>query len=94
MSKACCNAWAYGAMLEKIKKRKQRRELDVSRCFEPLVQWIQAWWSADQPRLVLALDATTLKKSFQWMGEMTRLSTEIVAEAISNLKEELNVFLA
>src|SRR5260370_2326887 len=53
--------WCYGT---KDKKGKQRRELDVSTCFGPLVQWILAWWPADQPRLALALDATTLKKRF------------------------------
>jgi hypothetical protein len=36
----------------------------VSTCFGPLVQWILAWWPADQPRLALAMDATTLKKCF------------------------------
>ena len=53
--------WCYGA---KDKKGQKRRELDVSTCFGPLVQWILAWWPADQPRLALALDATTLKKRF------------------------------
>ncbi len=51
--------WCYGA---KDKKGEKRRDLDVSSCFGPLVQWILAWWPADQPRLALALDATTLKK--------------------------------
>jgi hypothetical protein len=36
----------------------------VSTCFKPLLQWILAWWPADEPRLALALDATTLKKRF------------------------------
>jgi hypothetical protein len=53
--------WCYGTQDEKGNKR---RELDVSTCFGPLLQWILAWWPADQPRLALALDATTLKKSF------------------------------
>src|SRR2546430_16588709 len=48
----------------KDKKGDKRRELDVSICFAPLLQWILAWWPADQPRLALALDATTLKKRF------------------------------
>src|SRR5437762_1213277 len=46
------------------KKGEKRRELDVSTCFAPLLKWILAWWPADQPRLALALDATTLKKRF------------------------------
>ncbi len=53
--------WCYGA---KDKKGDKRRELDVSTCFAPLLQWILSWWPADQPRLALALDATTLKKRF------------------------------
>jgi len=51
--------WCYSA---KDKKGQKRRDLDVSTCFGPLLQWILAWWPADQPRLALALDATTLKK--------------------------------
>jgi len=57
--------WCYGA---KDKKGEKRRELDVSTCFGPLVQWILAWWPADQPRLALALDATTLKKRLTVLG--------------------------
>jgi hypothetical protein len=53
--------WCYGA---KDKKGKQRRELDVSTCVGPLLDWILAWWPADQRRLALALDATTLKQRF------------------------------
>jgi len=53
--------WCYGAQ---DKKGEKRRELDVSTCFAPLLKWILAWWPADQPRLALALDATTLKKRF------------------------------
>ncbi len=53
--------WCYNA---KDKKGKKRRELDVSTCFGPLLEWILAWWPADQPRLALALDATTLKQRF------------------------------
>ena len=43
--------WCYGA---KDKKGDKRRELEVSLCFAPLLQWILAWWPADQPRLALA----------------------------------------
>jgi hypothetical protein len=53
--------WCYNA---KDQKGKQRRELDVSTCFGPLLEGILAWWPADQPRLALALDATTLKQRF------------------------------
>lgn len=53
--------WCYGA---KDKPGSKRRELDVSRCFAPLLGGILKWWPADEPRLALALDATTLKKRF------------------------------
>jgi hypothetical protein len=53
--------WCYDA---EDKKGKKRRELDVSTCFAPLLQWILAWWPADHPRLALALDATTLSNRF------------------------------
>jgi len=51
--------WCYGA---KDKHGSKRRELDVSSCFAPLLGWILSWWPTDEPRLALALDATTLKK--------------------------------
>src|SRR5256714_6315353 len=51
--------WCYGAQ---DKRGSKRRELDVSSCFAPLLGWILSWWPADEPRLALALDATTLKK--------------------------------
>src|SRR5229473_341725 len=53
--------WCYNAA---DKKGEKRCELDVSTCFGPLLQWILAWWPADEPRLALALVATTLKKRF------------------------------
>src|SRR5258708_28458911 len=53
--------WCYGA---KDKRGCKRQELDVSTCFAPLLCWILSWWPADQPRLALAVDATTLKKRF------------------------------
>ncbi len=53
--------WCYAA---KDKRGSQRRELEVSSCFAPLLGWILSWWPADEPRLALALDATTLKKRF------------------------------
>jgi hypothetical protein len=53
--------WCYDA---KDKHGSKRRELDVSSCFAPLMGWILSWWPADELRLALALDATTLKKRF------------------------------
>jgi hypothetical protein len=53
--------WCYGA---KDKKGSKRQELEVSTCFAPLLRWLLSWWPVDEPRLVLALDASTLKKRF------------------------------
>jgi hypothetical protein len=53
--------WCSGA---KDKRGAQRQELDVSTCFAPLLRWLLSWWPADELRLVLALDASTLKKRF------------------------------
>jgi hypothetical protein len=53
--------WCYAA---KDKRGTNRRELEVCTCFAPLLRWILSWWSSDEARLALALDATTLKKRF------------------------------
>jgi len=53
--------WCYGA---EDKRGDKRQEMDVSTCFAPLVHWILSLWPSDEPRLVLALDASTLKKRF------------------------------
>jgi hypothetical protein len=46
------------------KRGLQRQELVVRTCFAPLVRWVLAWWAADEQRLVLALDATSLGDRF------------------------------
>jgi hypothetical protein len=53
--------WCYAAA---DKRGAKRRDLDVSTCFAPLLRWMLSRWPTDQPRLALALDATTLKKRF------------------------------
>jgi hypothetical protein len=53
--------WCYAA---KEKKGSKRQELEVSTCFAPLLRWLLSWWPANEPRLALALDASTLKKRF------------------------------
>jgi hypothetical protein len=53
--------WCYAAA---DKRGAKRRDLDVSTCFAPLLRWILSRWPPEQPRLALALDATTLKKRF------------------------------
>jgi hypothetical protein len=44
----------------KHKSGKKRRELDVTSCFAPLLQWIVRLWGNGNRQLVLVLDATTL----------------------------------
>jgi hypothetical protein len=53
--------WCYGAH---EKRGPQRREIEVRSCFAPLLGWLLSWWPADERRLALAVDATTLKKRF------------------------------
>lgn len=49
---------------DEAKKGTQRVELDVSRCFVPLVRWVLSWWASDEQRLALAIDASTLGQLF------------------------------
>ncbi len=42
----------------------QRQALDVTTCFAPLLRWVLSWWPAEEKRLALALDATTLGQRF------------------------------
>ena len=42
------------------KSGKKRRELDVTTCFAPLLQWALRLWQSDTRQLALAMDATTL----------------------------------
>lgn len=53
--------WCYAAA---DKRGAQRRAVDVERCFAPLLGWVLRWWPADERRLALALDATTLGTRF------------------------------
>jgi hypothetical protein len=53
-----------------VKSGTQRRELDVSVCFAPLLAWVLKGWPSD--RLALALDATSLGDRF------TALSISVV----------------
>lgn len=53
--------WCYAAQ---DKRGLQRKEVCVQGCFAPLLGWILARWSADIPRLALALDATHLRQDF------------------------------
>jgi hypothetical protein len=42
------------------KKGDQRREMDVSTCFAPLLRWVISRWDDQEKRLALALDASNL----------------------------------
>ena len=46
------------------KQGKKRVDWEVSRSFAPLLKWILALWTPDERKLVLAIDATSLKKLF------------------------------
>src|SRR4029078_12549415 len=53
--------WCY----DKDDKRGNKRlDFDVSSCFASLLRWVLAWWPADENRLVLAMDATSLGQRF------------------------------
>jgi hypothetical protein len=46
------------------KRGRQRRAIEVRRCFPALVRWVVKLWSPAQDYMVLALDATTLREQF------------------------------
>ena len=46
------------------KRGKKRVDWEVCQSFAPLLKWILAQWAAEERRLVLAMDATSLKKLF------------------------------
>lgn len=53
--------WCYAAP---DKKGGRRQDVAVRPCFAALLQWVLAWWPAEERRLVLAMDATTLGQRF------------------------------
>lgn len=53
--------WCYDAP---AKRGDQRRDLDVTTCFAPLLRWVLAWWAPGERRLALAVDASTLGQRF------------------------------
>ncbi len=52
--------WSYAAT---DKRGSHRRELDLAPCFPALIRWVLAAWASEERRLVLALDATTLRQT-------------------------------
>ena len=53
--------WYMGA---EDKKGEDRRDLDVTTCFVPLIKWVLSWWSSEEKRLAIAMDASTLGQRF------------------------------
>jgi len=53
--------WCYDA---KDKKGEHRHQIDLSLCFAPLLCWILSWWTVDERRLALAMDASNLSDRF------------------------------
>ena len=49
---------------KKDKQGKKRIDWQVSQSFAPLLKWIMSYWANEDRRLVLAIDATTLKLRF------------------------------
>lgn len=46
------------------KRGQPRQTLEVESCFADLLGWVLAWWTSDDQRLALALDASTLGQRF------------------------------
>lgn len=54
----CLREWCWDA---RDKHGHHRQELQVSSCFGYLLAWVLNWWSGEEHRLALVMDATTLK---------------------------------
>ncbi len=46
------------------KRGERRRSVEVERSFGSLLGWVLSWWSSDEKRLALALDATSFREVF------------------------------
>ena len=53
--------WYYA---KENKRGEGRCEIEVSSSFVPLLRWVLSWWPADEKRLALAIDATSLGHVF------------------------------
>ena len=42
----------------------KRQELAVESCFVPLLKWVLEWWPTEEKRIILAMDATSLRDCF------------------------------
>jgi len=48
----------------KTKKGNKRKELDVNKCFVPLLKWIISLWNSEEKWLPLAIDTTNIGQNF------------------------------
>ncbi len=46
------------------KKGTQRQQIDVTKCFAPLLAWVVDKWHSTESQLALGMDATTLGSRF------------------------------
>jgi hypothetical protein len=46
------------------KTGKKRNQLEVNKCFAPLLQWILSLWNSEEKSLPLAIDATNIGQNF------------------------------
>jgi len=53
--------WNYET---RSKRGTKRKAIEVSTCFAPLMKWVLSWWSGEEQRLALALDASNLRDRF------------------------------
>ena len=74
---------------EPLKKRDEARSGDVWMFFVDWFPQKALWASVTSTKSYIA----SFKKFFQWMGEMGRVSPEIVADVLSTLKESRSEFL-
>lgn len=52
--------WSYAAA---DKRGPSRRDLEVEACFPALIRWVLTCWASEERRLVLVMDATTLRQT-------------------------------
>jgi Transposase DDE domain len=53
--------WTYEA---DAKRGQQRKAIEVKACFAPLLKWVLSWWSSEDKRIALAMDASNLRDRF------------------------------
>ena len=63
--------WCYSS---KDKKGQKRRELDVSTCFGPLLQWILAWWEARSAATGAGLGCDDVEETLDRVGDQRGVS--------------------